>query len=118
MQILLVENNSVVNSDLKSLLESYGCEVVLAKSGEEALGKFSSRIHGVLMDVNLPDIDGFQAANTIRKKFPENKAYIYGMSFLGSDSEKIFSKKSMDGFLKDPLEKQELQNFLVKVLYQ
>lgn len=118
MHILLVENNSVMNSHLKSLLESYGCEVVLAKNGEEAIGKFNNRIHGVLMDISLPDIDGFQAANIIRKNFPESKAYIYGISFLDSNSEDLHSKKCIDGFLKNPLETEELQSFLVKVLYQ
>ena len=66
-KILVVDDN-VANRDLaRSTLEDEGYEVVLATGGAEAIARFQSeRPDCLLLDVRMPDIDGFAACERIR----------------------------------------------------
>ncbi len=69
VRILLVDDNAANLLALESVLEPLGQELVLAKSGTEALQKLAERDCAlVLMDVHMPILDGFQTVETIRKR--------------------------------------------------
>lgn len=71
VRILLVEDNPVNLKLAKLLLSQGGCHVREAHNGNEAVGLYTAEPDDfdiILMDVHLPEMDGFQATKTIRSK--------------------------------------------------
>ena len=68
VRILLVDDNVANLVALESVLEPLGQELVLARSGREALEKLDGDCALVLMDVHMPVLDGFQTVEAIRKR--------------------------------------------------
>ncbi|MDR4518752.1 MAG: response regulator [Nitrosomonas sp.] len=72
--ILVVEDNEVNQIVSKAMLENFNCEVVLAHNGIEAINAFSTRHFDlILMDCNMPVMDGFEATRHIRILEQKNK---------------------------------------------
>lgn len=66
-RILVVEDNDVNQLVSKAMLERLNCEVTLVNNGVEAIDAFSSRRFDlILMDCNMPVMDGFEATRQIR----------------------------------------------------
>lgn len=67
LHILLVEDNPVNQEVMRGLLELLGDEVTVANHGEEAISLFQTKKFDiVLMDLNMPILDGLSATQTIR----------------------------------------------------
>jgi two-component system nitrogen regulation response regulator NtrX len=70
-RILLVDDDPGIREALGRLLGSEGYEVVLAATGREAVARFaSSRPDLVLLDLNMPDLDGWEAIDRITRDHP------------------------------------------------
>ncbi len=66
-RVLLVEDNEVNQIISKAILKQLGCEITLANDGQEAIKAFSSAPFDlILMDCNMPIMDGFEATQQIR----------------------------------------------------
>ena len=65
-RILIVDDQSVIRDLLKTVLESYGHTVESAEDGYEALAKIKLDIDLVLLDVEMPKMDGFEVARRLR----------------------------------------------------
>ncbi len=66
--MLLVEDNEINQQIAKELLESFGITVKVAENGEEAIAWLKDeRFDGVLMDMQMPVMDGISATREIRK---------------------------------------------------
>eukprot|EP01087_Luapelamoeba_hula_P018695 TRINITY_DN606_c2_g1_i2.p1 TRINITY_DN606_c2_g1~~TRINITY_DN606_c2_g1_i2.p1 ORF type:complete len:934 (+),score=161.77 TRINITY_DN606_c2_g1_i2:439-3240(+) len=71
--VLLVEDNRVNQRITRKLLESLGCLVTIAENGEQAVEAVKRwSFDGVLMDCNMPVMNGFIATTTIRNYEREN----------------------------------------------
>ncbi len=69
LKVLLVEDNIVNQAIGAAMLESMGCSVDLANNGREAVGAvLAGQYDIVLMDCQMPDMDGFEATRTIRER--------------------------------------------------
>ena len=67
-RLLLVEDNEINHQVAKELLESYGITVSIAEDGVEAIERINQeKFDGVLMDVQMPVMDGITATREIRK---------------------------------------------------
>lgn len=67
--ILLVDDQEANLVALEAILKDLGPELVRAKSGQEALGLvFDQDFAVILLDVRMPDMDGFETAELIRKR--------------------------------------------------
>jgi two-component system, sensor histidine kinase len=68
VSILLVEDNPANMRVTQALLESLGCRVTSARNGLEAVGTYrEGRFDLVLMDCQMPEMDGYEATRSIRQ---------------------------------------------------
>lgn len=68
-RVLLAEDNPVNQEVAVSMLETLGCEVDVATNGQEAIDAFDSQSYAlILMDCQMPLLDGFAATNAIRQR--------------------------------------------------
>ena len=65
-RILIVDDEEPVRQILSEMLESLGFEVEHARDGYEALANIELDIDLVLMDVEMPGLDGFEVIQRIR----------------------------------------------------
>ena len=70
MRLLLAEDNLINQQVAREILERAGAEVVVAVDGVETVAHFEARPEGfdaVLMDVQMPEMDGYEATAAIRR---------------------------------------------------
>jgi len=116
--ILLVEDNPVGMRVLRHTLERRHLRVDSASSGREAIASASGRMYDlILMDVQMPDIDGLQATAAIRKLPGYEKVPIVALTADSSDElRNRCRREGMQGFLSKPVEPAELSSTLAKFL--
>ena len=69
-QILIVDDEDMVRLLIRRILEEKGYRVVTAADGNEGLAKLDQGgIDLVLLDINMPGLDGFQVLKLIRRRF-------------------------------------------------
>lgn len=69
VKVLMAEDNPINQEIGCAMLESLGCKVVLAESGTEAIEAFGKETFDlVLMDCQMPEMDGYEATRIIRQK--------------------------------------------------
>lgn len=110
--ILVAEDNSVNQYLLQRMLEKNGYEVTIAASGSDALKKMDERRYDlVMMDVQMPDMDGFEATAKIRAR-EQTRGYrtpiiaITAHAMKG-DREKCLAA-GMDGYVAKPIHMDEM----------
>jgi two-component system sensor histidine kinase/response regulator len=116
LRVLLAEDNPVNRRLAKRLLEKRGHRVVLAVNGREAveaLEKESSDL--VLMDLQMPEMDGLEAAVAIREK-EKGSAFHQPIAALTAHAMKgdreICLAAGIDGYLTKPFRPKELDDLL------
>ncbi|MCF2533074.1 response regulator transcription factor [Yinghuangia soli] len=67
MQLLMVEDDLRIAAPLRAVLGRHGMDVRHACTGEEALDALTADVDVVLLDLNLPDHDGFEVCARIRR---------------------------------------------------
>jgi len=83
-KILIVEDDKFLAKMLARMLESHQYEAVFAASGKEGILKASSGdIDLILLDIMLPDIDGFDVLETIKHDERTKKTPVIILSNLG-----------------------------------
>jgi two-component system, sensor histidine kinase and response regulator len=77
LSFLVAEDNAVNQRLIARLLEKRGHNVVLAQNGREALEELEKQAFDiVLMDVQMPEMDGFEATQMIREKENASGAHL------------------------------------------
>lgn len=83
IKILLADDHKIVRDGIKLMLEPQaGVDVVdEARDGKEVLGKLGERpVDIVVMDINMPEMDGITATKAVKEKFPDVKVLALTMS--------------------------------------
>jgi signal transduction histidine kinase/CheY-like chemotaxis protein len=115
LSILVAEDNAVSRRLAKSLLESNGHNVVEATDGQQVAPLFSERQFDlVLMDIEMPHMDGFDAARRIRsEERPGSHVPIYALTALVSPADRERCRAAgMDGFLSKPIDIDAVLNIV------
>jgi CheY-like chemotaxis protein len=94
---------------VQGVLSRAGHEVVLASDGAEALKTLSqSEFDLVLMDIQMPVLDGLETTRRIRKDMKLDLPVIALTAFAGEDDLNRFEAVGMSGLLHKPFELSEL----------
>ncbi|QIY90241.1 hybrid sensor histidine kinase/response regulator [Chryseobacterium gallinarum] len=88
--ILIVDDNQSNLYSLQKLLESKDFQVETASSGEEALGKALKNDYAlIILDVQMPDMDGFEVAETLADYSKTKEVPIIFLSAVNTDKKFI-----------------------------
>jgi CheY-like chemotaxis protein len=111
MKILLAEDN-IINQKLAiRILERMGYRVDIAANGLEALRSLErQRYDLILMDVQMPEMDGLQATRAIRAKFPPNmQPQIVAMTANAMQGDReMCLEAGMNDYVSKPIQVKEL----------
>jgi signal transduction histidine kinase/DNA-binding response OmpR family regulator len=116
LRVLLAEDNAVNQKLASRLLERRGHAVTVAANGREALAALDEENFDlVLMDVQMPEMDGFEATTAIRarEQTTGHRLTIIAMTAhaMQGDREQCLAA-GMDGYLAKPINAQELYDVL------
>ncbi|MFT4824043.1 MAG: signal transduction histidine kinase/CheY-like chemotaxis protein [Halioglobus sp.] len=117
-QILVAEDNEVNQIFIRAALNTFGCNPIIAHNGAEAVKLFSETpVDLILMDVQMPEVDGVAATAMIRE-LEQKSGTVHLVPIIAltayamtGDREK-FLKAGMDSYLSKPLEMEKLSSVL------
>ena len=120
LRILLVEDDLVSITFSTSLLRKLGHEVIVAENGTECLIVLENGLFDiVLMDINMPDMNGEEALREIRRNEQETslhqKVIVLTAYSLRGDKDK-FLEEGFDGYVSKPIAVVELIDEMKRVL--
>jgi CheY-like chemotaxis protein/anti-sigma regulatory factor (Ser/Thr protein kinase) len=120
VRVLLVEDNAVNQMVAESLLERRGFDVVVASNGREGVDAFQrERFDLVLMDIQMPEMDGFEALAAIRAIEEPTGRHTPVVALtahaLKEDRERCLAA-GMDDYLSKPIEAAKLYEIIRGVL--
>jgi CheY-like chemotaxis protein len=118
--VLLVDDRDVNLKVASLMLKKLGCEVETAQNGEVAIAKYDqnpTKFDLIIMDIQMPVMDGINATKTLRKKYQENLAPIYGLSAqIPKNLQKTPKELGFDFYLTKPLSLETLKQSLNKIV--
>src|SRR5712691_12861772 len=91
VKLLLVDDHAENLLALEALLEAPGVELILARSGSEALRHLLQHdFAAIILDVMMPEMDGFETASLIRQRERSRYTPILFLTALGRSEEALF----------------------------
>ena len=117
--VVLVDDHVLLRSGLASLIRGFGEYEVLfeACGGKDLIRqlKYSNRPDIVLLDINMPDMDGFETACWLRRNFPEIK--VLALSMYDTDSSVVrMLRNGAKGYILKDIEASELRMALDSIM--
>jgi CheY-like chemotaxis protein len=121
LRILLAEDNPVNQTLAIALLQKQGHAVVLAANGKEALDRLQTAapFDLVLMDLQMPEMDGLEATRRIRQGESSTGGHIPILAMTAhamKGDREVCLRAGMDGYVSKPVRPQELQEMIIKVV--
>ena len=113
-RVLLVEDNPVNQMVAKGMLAKLGCEVAVATHGGEALSHLERHpVDLVLMDCNMPVMDGYEATRRIRQsgRWPNLPVIALTANALPDERERC-QAAGMNDYLAKPFRREDLASLL------
>lgn len=116
-KVLLVEDNTMNQFFTQKLLEGWGMQVEIASNGVEGVQKASIQSFDIiLMDIQMPEMDGIQATQQIRKD--KKKVPIIALTAMSSKEEIIrLNGENFNDYVLKPFNASELQSKLEEHLF-
>lgn len=113
-KILVIDDEPTITNLLKVILGKEGYDVYVANCGEEGV-KMAGEIRPdlIFMDINMPDLSGYEATKEIKKNEELKKVPIIFLTGLSAEkeAEKAFSTGGAS-FLKKPFTSQQIKDFV------
>ena len=122
LQVLLADDDDTNRAVTRKLLEKLGCNVSVVSSGFEclgALGSASSTFQIVLLDLHMPELDGFEVAMRIRKF--RSRSWPLIVALTASADEDVWERClqiGMNGIIRKPILLEGIAEELRRVLLQ
>jgi len=120
LRVLIAEDNEFNRKVLEAQAKEIGFKYLIVENGQQAVDVFKDmEFDLILMDIQMPVMDGFQAVNVIRTQFipPKTNIPIIAITAfaLFHDRDKAL-EAGMDEYLAKPFTSRELKNMICKVL--
>lgn len=116
LKVLIAEDNKFNALILGKLLKNWNVDFVLAKNGQQALDIYSSRNFDViLMDLQMPILDGYDTTRIIRKMDDKIKSTIPIIALTAFTKSEVSAKTErykMNGYISKPFDINELHSLL------
>lgn len=108
MNILIVEDDYMIAKSISMALEDEGHHYHIANTAEDGMNAVRGGMYdAVILDINLPDGDGFQFAKTMRLGQIDTSVLV--VSGRASVTDRVVALRSVaDGYLTKPFDRQEL----------
>lgn len=118
-RVLVAEDVEVNQRIAKEMLQILGCEVLIASDGLEALNAYrDSKVDLVLMDCQMPNMDGFEATREIRNYEIEEQldkvAIVALTAGISNEDEEKCNLAGMDDFISKPFGIEDVQAALLR----
>jgi len=116
LRILLAEDNQVNQKLALRILEQMGYRADVASNGLEAVESIERQVYDViLMDVQMPDMDGLEATRSIRKLPDATQPHIIAMTANAMEGDReMCLAAGMDDYVSKPIRVNELVDSLMK----
>jgi len=119
LHILLAEDNPINQRVAQRMLRMSGYQVTVAENGKLALAMLEQRsFDAVLMDVQMPEMDGFETTAALRKKEQQTGRHLPIIAMtahaLKGDRERCLAA-GMDNYIAKPMTSEELQAVLATI---
>ncbi|MDD5593630.1 MAG: response regulator [Candidatus Margulisbacteria bacterium] len=118
MKILIADDEAIVRSSLDGILKKGGdFETDFALDGEEALNKIKSDLYdAVLLDLEMPKLDGYELLKQARKIYPNLPViFITGKADVKKIAASI-ARNHLNGFIEKPFTPNEVLEALNKAI--
>lgn len=115
-EILLIEDIDINRELVCEILHNWGLKVTTANNGREAINCIKEfQYELVLMDIQMPEIDGFEATQIIREQLKLTQLPIIAMTALAmtGDKDKLLAS-GMNDYISKPIEIKNLFDTLIK----
>lgn len=122
VKVLVVEDDVINRKIFEKILKARGYDYTFAVNGAEAVEKFEiGQFNIILMDIQMPVMDGYEATIQIREKEKEAKTEvrvpIIAVSAVSpKEGRKIAIDVGMDDFLSKPFNEQKIDSLFIKHL--
>jgi len=120
LKVVLADDDDVNRTVTKKLLEKLGCQVTAVSSGFECLGAISASGNSfkiILLDLHMPEMDGFEVARRIRKFQSRNWPLIVALTASAEEHVKERCLQvGMNGLIQKPILLHEIADELRTVL--
>ena len=116
LRIMLAEDDADAAESLEALLSDYGYEVHTVSDGRAALAAaFVLQPQVVLLDIGLPNMNGYELARELRVRMPDRKPLLVALSGYGRPEDLRRSRDAgIDFHFVKPLQLEKLQNVLTE----
>jgi len=115
LTILVVEDNADARATLEMLLEMEGHRVTGAENGAEALSRAAGPLDVALIDIGLPDVDGYEVARRLRETPHGKAAYLVALTGYGQPEDRQRAMEAgFDTHLVKPVDPDDLVKLLAR----
>ena len=118
VRILLVEDNPVNQQLARAVTSKWGCNIEIAENGKIAVEKLENKDYDViLMDLQMPEMDGYEATYKIRNVLHKYEIPIIAMTAhaIKGESEKCMNA-GMNDYISKPFDPKNLKSKIIKHL--
>lgn len=120
LKVLVTDDNSVNRIVTRRLLDRLGCDTTVVESGQQCLAALSqpgSNFRVLLLDLCMPEMDGYEVAKIIKQKFRPGEPLVVALT---ANTDKGTKERciqiGMDDVVLKPISLQEMSTVLCKLL--
>ena len=122
LRILVVDDNEINQVVACKFLQKLGCQVEVARNGREAVDSIARATYdAVLMDCEMPDMNGYEATQEIRRQEQDTTRHLPIIALTGhasSEDEQKCRQAGMDDVVTKPMTLPTLREKLERLLAQ